>query len=197
MFVLFSAICAAAIPKRYPALSWGVSAPKVLVELYADPLCPDCADIWPKLQQLLKLYPTQLTLSVHFIPLPYHTWCNYMVRVIKTVQDISEDKARQFVDRLYNGDQDLFSNTALQDVSEINIPNTMLTYVSKTFSIDLQELTNHYSKAEVKSAASMEYNFGALHGITGTPTIFINGVATEIGPETTIDEWKAVIDPLL
>ena len=50
----------------------------------------------------------------------------------------------------------------------------------------------------VYAAAKQPGRYAALRGVWGTPTIFINDSERgDLGSASTLDNWRAVIDPLL
>ena len=91
----------------------------------------------------------------------------------------------------------MFSNSALKDVAQADIPATFANYASKKYSVDHQTFLDGFSKTDVSSLASQTFGFGAQKGIDGTPTIFINGAATDMDSETPISTWTQIIDDLL
>lgn len=43
-----------------------------------------------------------------------------------------------------------------------------------------------------------QFKYGCLHGVYGTPMIFIGGVMAEsLDGGATMEDWKSVLDPLL
>jgi protein-disulfide isomerase len=196
IFALFQ--LSISVAKRYPGFLWGPDPAQVHLEVYADPLCPECRVIWPTLQTLLARYPTQLSVRVHLVNLPYHTWSFYTVRAVYALKAISPDSAKKMIEALYaDGDQDKFSNSALQDVPESKIPEHFADYVSNKFKVDRAAYLQKFQDPVARSEASATFGFGATHSVDGTPTVFLNGVATELGTDTPMSTWTRVIDDLL
>lgn len=196
MFSLLLGVALSA-PKRYPGFLWGPEDASVNIEAYVDPLCPDCLAIWPSLMAVVSKYPTQINLRVHMVNLPYHTWSYYTVWAVYVLNSIDSQKAKEMIDALFTGDQNMFSNSALKDVAQSDIPATFANYASKKYSVDYQTFLDGFSNTDVSRLASQTFGFGAQKGIDGTPTIFINGVATDMDSETPISTWTQVIDELL
>lgn len=196
MLFVLSAL-AASLPKEYPGFLWGPQGSQVTISVYADPLCPNCLELWPTLATLLEKYPTQLGVRIHLVNLPYHTWSYYTVWAIYTVRQFGEDKARKMIENLFSGDQDLFGNGAMGDVPESQVPDRFASYTQEKFGIDKAEFITTFKKSEVRSLASATFAFASKRGIDGTPTVFMNGVATDLGVETPISTWTQLIDSLL
>jgi protein-disulfide isomerase len=194
LYVLASLVFA--IPKRYPGFVWGNEDSQIGIEVFCDPLCPDCRATWPVAQTAISKYPNSVNLRYLAVNLPYHTWSFYSVRAIYALN--STDLAKQTIDAFYlDGDQDKFSNSALQDVAEANIPNQFATYFQAKFKIDPAVFLARFSDPAIASAASGTYGWASQHAVDGTPTIFVNGAITDLGPDSTLNDWSAIIDPLL
>lgn len=180
------------IPSRYPGLAYGVDSPLVHLEVYADPLCPICSILWPVLQQIIGAYPSNLRVTVHFLPLPYHTYSYLITRSIVAVQQISADKAKKFLDNIYNGDQDQFD---LPDKCENDVVKLVASYVERTLSIPQADFLQKYEDSD--SLARIEFKFAASQRVNGTPICFLNGVESDLGAGTPFSTWKSVIDELI
>lgn len=180
------------IPNRYPGIVYGVDDPLVHLEVYVDPLCPICSMLWPVFQQIIETYPTNLRATVHFLPLPYHTWSYLITRSIVAVQQISLDKAKTFITNIYNGDQDQFD---LPSKCENDVLKLVAQYVENTLSIPQSEFLKQYDNSD--SLARIEFKFAASNRVNGTPICFLNGVESDLGAGTPFSTWKSVIDQLI
>jgi hypothetical protein len=86
------------------------------------------------------------------VNLPYHPWSFDSVRAIYALN--STDLAKQTIDAFYlDGDQDTFSNTALQDVAEANIPSQFATYFQAKFRIDPAVFLASFNDPAIAGAA--------------------------------------------
>lgn len=198
-FALFASALSSLVPtpRRYPGLQWGAAVPSVSVELFVDPLCPDCQAIWPNVALCLNRYATKLFgVTVHMLPLPYHTWSFLITRSIMAVKAIDEEIAKRFIDALYAGDIDMFQNDAMKKNSEETVLKIVAQYVAEKFGVSNSDFLEMYSKADTSMDARIEFKFAAVHSVCGTPTVYVNGVETEIGAETEIEKWFELLDPL-
>jgi hypothetical protein len=198
LFSMLSLLLASviSIPKRYPGLVWGPEDSQVGIEIFCDPLCPDCRATWPIVLVVLGLYPTSV--NVRFLPvnLPYHTWSFYSVWALSALN--STDLAKQTINAFYlEGDQDQFNNAALQNVPEANIPNEFATYFQTKFGVDPNVFLASFNDPNVKAVAQGSYGWAAGHAVDGTPTVFINGAVTDLGPDSGLNDWTVIIDGLL
>ena len=195
--IAFLACLCLSVPKRYPGIKWGRSDAVISIEVYVDPLCPDCLAIWPNLMTVLDKYPTQVNLTLQPFNLPYHTWAYYMVRAIYALNAYDENLCKEFIKALYTGEQNQFSNSALINLGENSIPAKMLNYIGNKYGIPESDLQEKFDDDTVRSQAATGFTFAAAHGVDGTPTVFINGVMTDIDPDTPISTWVSIIDGLL
>jgi hypothetical protein len=194
MFLL--AAVAMAIPKRYPGFLWGSDDAQVNIELFCDPLCPDCRDTWPALLTILGRYPTQVNARVQLLDLPYHTWSYYAIRAIYALN--STEIAKRVIDALYSdGDLDKFSNTALLRVPEAQIAEQFANYVTQKFHVDKTRFLANFANTAIVSDAAGTFGWAASHMIDETPTVKINGALTALGPSSTILDWINIIKGLI
>jgi len=197
MWLFLRCVAAATLPKVYPGFLWGVADAPVTISVFADPLCPVCLDIWSILKTLRGKYGDRLGVRVHLVNLPYHTWSFYTVRAVYSMSLFGEDKARSMIDALLSGDQALFGSAALKSVPEAAIPATFGKYAASKFAVDEKEFIDGFKDPAAASLSSHTFGFAADRGVDGTPTVHLNGVATELGTDTPISTWTKVIDELL
>jgi hypothetical protein len=175
---------------------WGDEDAGIAVELFCDPLCPECLATWPTLKTVLQLYPTQVSARVHLVNLPYHTWSYYSIIAIYALN--STTLAKQVIDGLYSAnEQAKFSNTALTSFPEAQIPQIFADYVSSKFGISQSSYLANFNNQAIRSAAASTFGWAAAHFVDGTPTIHFNGALTNLGPDSTVSNWTALIEPLL
>jgi hypothetical protein len=85
----------------------------------------------------------------------------------------------------------------MKDAPESKVPATFAAYVSGKFKIDYNEYLAKFDDPEIRSEAVSTFGFGATHTVDGTPTVFLNGVSTDLGSDTPISTWTQIIDDLL
>ncbi|KAH0786468.1 DSBA-like thioredoxin domain containing protein [Histomonas meleagridis] len=199
MFFLFApaVLSLMPVPKRYPGLRWGTNNPIITVELFADPLCPDCQAIWPRIQYILNTYSQQINVIVHMLPLPYHTWAFVITRSILACNSLNEGTGNKFLELLYAGDIDQFQNDPMKGFGERDVLELVSKYVQEKLLINTQTFLTEYNKADISMAARIEFKFAASHSVSGTPTVYVNGVETELNAEQTQEEWDNYFKALL
>ncbi|OHS95850.1 hypothetical protein TRFO_38009 [Tritrichomonas foetus] len=196
MFVLLSCLCGA-LPYRYPGIKWGRKDAVINVEVYVDPLCPDCLAIWPTVQTVMDKFPLQVNVTLIPMNLPYHTWSFYVVRGCYALYGYDNELGRNFMDALFKGEQNQFSNSALSEVPESSMAAKILNYICNKYSIKYEDLLAKWNDTHLANLASTGLGFAGAHGVDGTPTVFINGVMTDIDQDTPVSTWVSVIQDLL
>ena len=194
-YFLASALSGAPVPNRPTGLVWNSDVNDIILEMYGDPLCPDCAMVWNTTLSVVQTYKEHLQLRVHLLPLPYHTWSFIVTKCIMAVKSISEEKAKDLVNDLYNGGQDQFENDPLSGVGQTQVEEKVLDYASSLLNIDKTELQQAFSDNEMN--ARIEFKYACVHSVSGTPTFVVNGVEVELGGDATLEDFAAIIDPLL
>ena len=185
------------IPNRPTGIIWGPQLAPIIIDFFGDPLCSACLAAWPTISQLLVKYPTSVQLRYHMLPLPYHQWSFTMCRMLMTVKLLSEDKVRVLINKLYKGDQDMFLNGPMESKGEKQSIQYIAQWASNLIGIEKDILVNKYSELEPNLAARVDFKFAGYHGVSGTPTIFINEMPSEMGSQSTIQDWQSLIDSLL
>lgn len=197
MLALFSAL-SFSVPKRYPGMIYGATNYKVLIDLYCDPLCSDCATAWPTIKKVLDKYQKDIQIRFHTIPLEIHTWSYHSVRAVQALRMINEDYAKKMIDELYDGDQIQFLNTAMMDTSERGCNQKFCDYVAKKWPVNATQYCDLYQSMDSRRAAGAESVLALTHVIMGTPSFEINGVLNpDLNEDTTFSQWVEYLDSLL
>ena len=185
------------IGKKYPGIRWGANKPDIILDVFCDPLCSDCAYVWPQLQQIVERYPT-LQLSFHTMPLSIHTWSYHSCKAVQALKLMEgEEKAREFLNLLYSGDQIHFLNTEMMNTSEAGAIEKFCDYVTEKFGVDRAKYKEIFQSQETRSAAGTESVYSTIRAVLGTPTYDVNGVRVDFNEMTTLEEWTEFLDTLV
>lgn len=191
-------VLTSSVPKRYPGMLYGnENEYKILIDMYCDPLCSDCAYSWPTIKKVLQYHPKDLLLRFHTVPLDIHTWSYHSVKAVQALRLMDEGKAKQMLDKLYDGDQINFLNTEMFNTSENQAIQKFCSYVATNFDVNQNDYYNQYVSMQTRSAAGQESVLSITHQVMGTPTFEINGVKSDFNEETTFTEWVEYLDSLL
>jgi protein-disulfide isomerase len=185
------------IPKRVLGLPWGPPDAPIVVDVYTDPLCPDCTEAHRAIHAVKERYPTAVRFNFFLLALPYHTWAYRLTQAILTVKSFDPTKARVLFFKILNEDQGKFTNSALSGLTEPQVIDLIVRYASDNSGIPVDAVAERFKDRATERAARLEFKNAGNNGVTGTPTVFINGSITVIDNATTVDDWVSVIDSLL
>ena len=160
-------------------------------------MCPDSKAAHPILKNVLKEYtPSQLSLRLHFFPLPYHTNAFLVAKSAFVLHAIQKSTLHLWVETMY-ANQNAFSNTATNTTSSASIQASLASLALMTFpSISTTDYNTMWTEMEMGTRIAWKY--AASRGVTGTPVFFVNEVIVSNADSTwTVQDWKGVLDPLM
>ncbi len=133
----------------------------VTIVMFTDFQCPACAATHPVLQEVLKSYADKIRFIVRDFPLTQIHKNAFQAALAANVAD-AQGKFFEYVEILYQNQAKLDDESLIQYASRLGLD-------LKRFEADLK------SK---KFAPDVERDLtdGKTYGITGTPTIYVNGV---------------------
>jgi len=132
--------------------------PITLVE-FSDFQCPYCAAAAPELAAVLKAYPTQIKLIFKEYPLDTHSQA--ALAAAAAVAAHKQGKFWPMYDAMF---------AARNDLSRDNL----VTLAQKN-GLDLKRFQADLDSTEVKEAITRDVQDGDRAGVSGTPTLFIDG----------------------
>lgn len=150
----------------------------VLIEEYGDFQCPPCGFFHPILKRLEGEYATQLRVAFHHFPLrEMHKNAGEASRAAEAAA--LQGKFWQMHDLLFEKQKDWKDAAPARPI--------FLGY-ARTLGLDIQKFTQDIDSSTVSNRVMVDERGGAARGVTGTPTVFLNG--REIPYETAIDYNK-------
>jgi protein-disulfide isomerase len=156
----------------------------VLIEEYGDFQCPPCGFFHPMLKRLEGEYQTQLRVAFHHYPLrTLHKNADEAARAAEAAA--LQGKFWQMHDLLFEKQKEW---------TEAPVARTMFLNYARTLGLDLQKFTQDIDSMTVANRVLNDEKVGTRRGVTGTPTVFLNG--RELPYETAIDynKLRAVIE---
>jgi len=140
--------------------SFGAASPKATVVVFADFECPACAGVHPILKQLLKKYGSQVRLVYRDFPLTkIHE--NALPAARAAYAASKQGKFFEFGELLYDNQTELDSAS--------------LEKYAKQLGLDLQKFNADRNSEEALAEIKKDLADGNEYGVTGTPSIFVNG----------------------
>jgi protein-disulfide isomerase len=155
-------------------------APVTIVE-FSDMQCPHCAKAAPALDQLLAQEPEARFIFQNF-PLPAHNWAEKAAGYVDCVGRASNDAVWKFI-------QKTFEDQA--NITEANV-DEKLKAIATAAGAKGDEIAACAVKPETKSRVEASLELGKSLGVTGTPTLFINGRNVPGGAP--VDLLKKIVD---
>lgn len=156
----------------------------VLIEEYGDFQCPPCGFLHPILKRLEGEYATQLRVAYHHFPLrEMHKNAAEAARAAEAAG--LQGKFWQMHDLLYE------KQPQWKDAAPAR--PLFLSY-ARTLGLDLQKFAQDIDSSTVSTRVMNDEQGGMARGVTGTPTVFLNGREVPFEIATNYDKLRAVIE---
>ena len=152
----------ATIPIEKPNVK--VSSPVVLEE-YGDYQCPPCGLLYPVLKDIEHEYGKQLQIVFHHFPLTkIHKNAMNAARAAEAARN--QGKFWEMHDRLYR------NQNAWKDLDD---PRPMFIQYARDLGLNTDRFTRDLNSPDVEQRIAADMQKGTSIGITGTPTLLIDG----------------------
>ena len=138
-------------------------APVTIVE-FSDLQCPHCKDAQPIIDKLLTEAPNARFVFQNF-PLPSHNWAAKAANYADCIGRSSKDAFWKFVQGTFD---------AQSNITEANA-DEKLTAIADTAGVKGADMATCAAKADTKTRVEQSVALGQSVGVTGTPTVFVNG----------------------
>lgn len=184
------------IPNRYPGFPYDITDGQVVFELFCDPLCPDCRTFYPTVENVIQHYGDKLQFIYQPLPLPYHTWAFIFVQAMQATYRVKRNSISPLLHSLYSPDQDQFQNGALQNNTVSEIKDKIFNYISSKTGVSVEDIISNFND-DTNQDSRINFKFDSEHAVSGTPTVFLNGVPKGYDPDTPIETIITDIDALL
>jgi protein-disulfide isomerase len=162
-------------PSRGPA-----TAAVTLVE-FSDLQCPHCKEAQPTIEKLLAQEPNARFISEQF-PLPSHNWAFKAASFADCVGRENQAAYWKFVDSVYDQQQNITESNADDKLTELATAAGANGKAAATCAAEPA------TRQRVEQAVAL----GKAAGVTGTPTLFINGRGTSLG--VPVEVLKKIVD---
>ncbi len=147
-----------AIPTGGSPVRGAQNAPVTLVE-FSDFQCPYCVAAVPELEAVLKAYPKQVKLIFKQYPLETHSQAALAAAAAVAAQ--KQGKFWEMHDAMFAAHDDLSRDNLLA--------------LAQKNGLDLKRFQEDLDSTEVKEAITRDVQDGDQAGVSGTPTLFIDG----------------------
>lgn len=135
----------------------------VTVVMFTDLECPFCARAHQSLKQIMESGSGDMRIVFKHAPLPMHE--NAIPASLAALAAGDQGKFWEFTDRAY-AQQDALTEADLAEIAE-------------SLGLDMEAWRTSYSKESHRAAVERDRALASKVGVTGTPTMFFNGVRVE------------------
>ena len=150
-----------AVPTRP---NFKVSSP-VVVEEYGDYQCPPCGQLYPELKTIESEYGNQVQIVFHHFPLmKLHR--NALAAAHAAEAARNQNKFWEMHDRLYRNQKAW---------AEAEDPRPIFVSYARELGLNVERFTSDMESNQVEQRISADIQRGASLGVTGTPTVFLDG----------------------
>jgi len=162
-----------------------VSSP-VVVEEYGDYQCPPCGALYPDLKKIESEYGNQLHFVFHYFPLTtIHKNAMAAARAAEAAR--LQNKFWEMHDRLYRNQKAWVDETD---------PRPVFVSYARELGLNADQFQSDMDSNRVEQAISADLQRGREQGITGTPTVLIDGHQLR-AEATTLDGIRRGINVML
>lgn len=153
----------------------------VTIVEFSDMQCPHCAKAAPSIDQLIAQEPEARFVFQSF-PLPAHNWAERAAEYIDCVGRASNDAVWKFIQKTFEEQ----GNITASNVDE------KLKAIATAMGVKGDEIVACAAQPETRARVEASVALGKSVGVTGTPTLFING--QNVPGSAPVDLLKKIVD---
>ncbi|HAZ11386.1 MAG: hypothetical protein A2X86_20095 [Bdellovibrionales bacterium GWA2_49_15] len=167
--------------------SVGPQDAKVTVVEFFDPECESCAEVSPYIKNEIKFYKDKVRWVFRYMA--YHPTSSYAIRILEAAreQNLYLEAMALLFERQHEWG-------AKHDGSEQGMPKEkeLLNVISSLPGIDINRLQEDMKNPAIDELIENDKKEGTLAGVTGTPTLFVNGkIIDPLSLDTMIEKIEA------
>lgn len=145
---------------RDGAFTVGATDAKAKIVEFSDFQCPACKSRATEIDELLKKYPNDLSLTYRYFPLDYHPGGKIGAQAAQASG--KQGKFKEMHDKLFS-DQD--------NINEANVKKW-----AEEIGLNMDQFNNDLNSQETNDIIATDQKAGEDLAIQGTPTLYLNGV---------------------
>ena len=153
----------------------------VTIVEFSDMQCPHCAKAAPGIEQLLAQEPGVRFIFQNF-PLPMHDWAEKAADYVDCVGRASNDAVWKFIQKAFDEQANITASNA----------DEKLKAIATAAGVNGDEIAACAAKGDTLVRVETSLALGKSVGVTGTPTLFINGRNVPGGAP--VDLLKKMVD---
>jgi len=165
------------LPIGSSAIKGNKNAPVTIVE-FSDFQCPYCSRLQPTLNQVLEAYPKDVKLVFKDFPLSFHKQAKNAAKAARAAGE--QGKFWEMHDLIF------------EKFSTVN--EAMFKEFAGKLNLDMNKFNADYSSTKYDQLIEQDINMGRTAGVTGTPSLFLNGKRMQ---RRSFEDFKTAIDEIL
>jgi protein-disulfide isomerase len=162
------------MPVGTSAIKGNKNAPVTIVE-FSDFQCPYCARLQPTLRDVLKAYPKDVKLVYKDFPLSFHKQAKNAAKASRAAGE--QGKYWEMHDLIF------------ENFSKVN--EAMFKDFATKLNLDMDKFLADFNSTKYDSLIQQDINLGRQAGVTGTPSLFMNGKRMQ---RRSFDDFKEAIE---
>lgn len=186
------------IPKRPSGFTLGAAAADVTINAFVDIQCPHSKAAWPTLLDVLEHYHGKsVSVTVHLMTLSNHRQAWDMSLGLFAVAEGNAKRFFDFASFLFERQQQ-FDNAQFKHKTHEDLRLLVADFAYEHCGLDKQKLLARIDQHDIYIEARTPIRYAATRAVWATPTLFINNADdVPVNHQSTLDDWIAVIDPIL
>jgi protein-disulfide isomerase len=156
----------------------------VLMVEFGDLQCPACKAAQPKIEELVTAKPKARFVFQNFPLESMHNWAGKGAAYADCVGRASNDAFWKFIAKTYETQSDITAENA----------DEKLTALADSAGVKGSEIAVCAAKPETRAHVETSIAFGKSVGVTGTPTLFVNGRSIGNLGQISLETLKALVD---
>lgn len=153
----------------------------IVLDMFVDLLCPDCAAAWPNIQSVIGYYQSNISVNVHLFPLPYHTYAFVAARsgsitlaALESPDEAAQKKAYNEVFTWFFENQQQFWNDATASDSQTTVTALIGDALVKAGFITEAEFNAGIADDNTDENTRVSWKYACSRSVLGTPTFLVN-----------------------
>ena len=186
------------IPHRPSGFLLGDPAALVTLDAFIDIQCPHSRAAWPTLMALMTHYQGKpVSLRVHLITLSNHRQAWDVSLGLFALAEGEASKFYNFATFVYER-QEQFYNGPFRHKTHEDLRQFIADLAQEHTDIDREAFLKRVGDDDIYVEARTPIRYAATKAVWATPTFFVNnGDKVRVDHKSSLDDWKALIDPLL
>ena len=162
----------------------GATSPKVTLVEFADLECPACKAAQPVIEKLLAAIPTAQVTFQSFPLEQLHPWALEAAGYLDCLYRTNNEQALTFIDTVF---------THQEEITKENATDKLKSYITLAKG-DPAKVSTCAISPETQSRINKSIELGKKLGVTGTPTVFVNGRPVSGITNIPFDTLKALVE---